>query len=639
MAVPYLQIDNLTKSFGDLVLFENVSLGIAEGQRVGLIAKNGSGKTTLLNIIAGKEGYDSGNIVFRRDLRVDYLEQDPQYPEELTVLEACFHHGNSTVELIKEYERCMETEGHPGLENLLARMDQEKAWEYEQKAKQILSQLKIRNFDQKVKQLSGGQLKRVALANALITEPDLLILDEPTNHLDLDMTEWLEDYLRRTNLSLLMVTHDRYFLDRVCSEIIEIDNQQIYQYKGNYSYYLEKRQERIESKSVEIERANNLYRTELDWMRRMPQARGHKARYREDAFYELEKVAKQRFNTDNVKLEVKASYIGSKIFEADHLFKSFGDLKILDDFSYIFSRYEKMGIVGNNGTGKSTFIKILMGQVKPDSGTVDIGETVRFGYYSQDGLQFDEQMKVIDVIQDIAEVIELGNGKKLTASQFLQHFLFTPETQHSYVYKLSGGERRRLYLCTILMRNPNFLVLDEPTNDLDIITLNVLEEYLQNFKGCVIVVSHDREFLDGLVDKVYEFGNQRVVEHLGGIYEFLEKKKMDNLRELERSTQAASLAADTDVQPTQNKLSYEARKEQSKAIKKVEKAVAEAENKITELENYIAAIEARLATPEGASDTSLYNDYSSLKKELPDTMDTWTELTMELEELNEKASR
>ena len=484
MAVPYLQIDNLTKSFGDLVLFENISFGIAEGQRVGLIAKNGSGKTTLLNIIAGKEGYDSGNIVFRRDLRVDYLEQDPQYPEELTVLEACFHHGNSTVELIKEYERCMETEGHPGLENLLARMDQEKAWEYEQKAKQILSQLKIRNFDQKVKQLSGGQLKRVALANALITEPDLLILDGPTNHLDLDMTEWLEDYLRRTNLSLLMVTHDRYFLDRVCSEIIEIDNQQIYQYKGNYSYYLEKRQERIEAKSVEIERANNLYRTELDWMRRMPQARGHKARYREDAFYELEKVAKQRFNNDNVKLEVKASYIGSKIFEADHLFKSFGDLKILDDFSYIFARYEKMGIVGNNGTGKSTFIKILMGQVAPDSGTVDVGETVRFGYYSQDGLQFDEQMKVIDVVQDIAEVIELGNGKKLTASQFLQHFLFTPETQHSYVYKLSGGERRRLYLCTILMRNPNFLGLDEPTNDLDIITLNVLEEYLQNFKGC-----------------------------------------------------------------------------------------------------------------------------------------------------------
>lgn len=508
MAVPYLQVDNLTKSFGDLVLFENISFGIAEGQRVGLIAKNGSGKTTLLNIISGKEGHDSGSIVFRRDLRVDYLEQDPQYPEELTVLEACFHHGNSTVELIKEYERCMETEGHPGLEDLLARMDQEKAWEYEQKAKQILSQLKIRNFDQKVKQLSGGQLKRVALANALITEPDLLILDEPTNHLDLDMTEWLEEYLRRTNLSLLMVTHDRYFLDRVCSEIIEIDNQQLYQYKGNYSYYLEKREERIEAKSVEIERANNLYRTELDWMRRMPQARGHKARYREDAFYELEKVAKQRQRNDNVKLEVKASYIGSKIFEADHLSKSFGDLKILDDFSYIFSRYEKMGIVGNNGTGKSTFIKILMGLVKPDGGTIDIGETVRFGYYSQDGLQFDEQMKVIDVVQDIAEVIELGNGKKLTASQFLQHFLFTPETQHSYVCKLSGGERRRLYLCTVLMRNPNFLVLDEPTNDLDIITLNVLEEYLQSFKGCVIVVSHDRYFMDKVVDHLLVFNGQ-----------------------------------------------------------------------------------------------------------------------------------
>ena len=356
MAVPYLQVDNLTKSFGDLVLFENISFGIAEGQRVGLIAKNGSGKTTLLNIISGKEGHDSGSIVFRRDLRVDYLEQDPQYPEELTVLEACFHHGNSTVELIKEYERCMETEGHPGLEDLLARMDQEKAWEYEQKAKQILSQLKIRNFDQKVKQLSGGQLKRVALANVLITEPDLLILDEPTNHLDLDMTEWLEEYLNRGTLSLLMVTHDRYFLDRVCSEIIEIDNKQIYSYKGNYSYYLEKRQERIEATNAEIARANNLYRTELEWMRRMPQARGHKARYREEAFYELEKVAKQRTYDSNVKLDVKASYIGSKIFEADHLYKSFGDLKILNDFSYIFARYEKMGIVGNNGTGKSTFI-------------------------------------------------------------------------------------------------------------------------------------------------------------------------------------------------------------------------------------------------------------------------------------------
>ncbi len=532
--VSYLQVDGLTKSFGDLILFKDISFGIAEGQRVGLIAKNGAGKTTLLNILSGKEGYDGGNIVYRRDLKVAYLEQDPHYPEELTVLEACFHHGNSTVELIKEYEKCMEKEGHPGLEELLIRMEHEKAWDYERQAKQILSQLKIRDFNQKVKHLSGGQLKRVALANTLITEPDLLILDEPTNHLDLDMTEWLEEYLQRANLSLLMVTHDRYFLDRVCSEILEIDNRQVYQYKGNYTYYLEKREERVNAVTVEIERANNLYRTELEWMRRMPQARGHKARYREDAFYELEKVAKQRFNNDNVKLDVKASYIGSKIFEAEHLFKSFGDLKILDDFSYIFSRYEKMGIVGNNGTGKSTFIKMLMGEVQPDSGTIDIGETVRFGYYSQDGLQFDDQLKVIDVVQNIAEVIELGNGKKLTASQFLQHFLFTPETQHSYVYKLSGGERRRLYLCTVLMRNPNFLVLDEPTNDLDIVTLNVLEEYLQNFKGCVIVVSHDRYFMDKVVDHLLVFNGQGDIRDFPGNYShYRDWKEMRDLRQKE----------------------------------------------------------------------------------------------------------
>ena len=515
---PYLQVENLTKSFGDLVLFNGISFGIAEGQRIGLIAKNGSGKTTLLNILAGKEGYDEGKITFRRDLRVGYLEQSPKYPEELTVLEACFYHGNSTVELIKEYERCMETPGNPGMDELLVRMEHEKAWDYERRAKQILSQLKIRDFSQKIGHLSGGQLKRVALANILITEPDLLILDEPTNHLDLDMTEWLEEYLNRGSLSLLMVTHDRYFLDRVCSEIIEIDNRQLYSYKGNYSYYLEKRQERIEATNAEIARANNLYRTELEWMRRMPQARGHKARYREEAFYELEKVAKQRTYDANVKLDVKASYIGSKIFEADHLCKRFGNLKILDDFSYIFARYEKMGIVGNNGTGKSTFIKILMGLEKPDSGTLDIGETVRFGYYSQEGLQFNEQMKVIDVITDIAEVIELGNGKRLTASQFLQHFLFTPETQHSYVYKLSGGERRRLYLCTVLMRNPNFLVLDEPTNDLDIVTLQVLEEYLQNFKGCVIVVSHDRYFMDKVVDHLLVFKGQGDIRDFPGNY-------------------------------------------------------------------------------------------------------------------------
>ena len=619
MAVPYLQIDNLTKSFGDLVLFENISFGIAEGQRVGLIAKNGSGKSTLLNIIAGKEGHDSGSIVFRRDLRVDYLPQDPQYPEEMTVIEACFHHGNRTVELIKEYERCMETEGNPGLDELLTRMDQEKAWEYEQKVKQILSQLKIRNFDQKVKQLSGGQLKRVALANALITEPELLILDEPTNHLDLDMTEWLEEYLRRTNLSLLMVTHDRYFLDRVCSEIIEIDNRQVYQYKGNYSYYLEKRQERIDAKNVEIERANNLYRTELDWMRRMPQARGHKARYREEAFYELEKVAKQRVRNDNVKLEVKASYIGSKIFEADHLCKRFGDLKILDDFSYIFSRYEKMGIVGNNGTGKSTFIKILMGQVQPDSGTLDIGETVRFGYYSQDGLQFDEQMKVIDVVQDIAEVIELGNGKRLTASQFLQHFLFTPETQHSYVYKLSGGERRRLYLCTVLMRNPNFLVLDEPTNDLDIITLNVLEEYLQNFKGCVIVVSHDRYFMDKVVNHLLVFNGQGDIRDFPGNYSDY------------RDWKEAKAQQEKEVRKSQEEKTARVRLNDKKKMTYKERLEFEQlEKDIAALEEEKAGIEASLCSGELAVE-----ELTRCSKRLSEVNDLIDEKTMRWLELSE----
>lgn len=619
MVNPYLQIDNLTKSFGDLVLFENLSLGIAEGQRVGLIAKNGTGKTTLLNIIAGKEGYDGGNVVFRRDLKVAYLEQDPKYPAEMTVLEACFYQGNSTVELIKEYERCMETEGHPGLDHLLARMEQEKAWEYEQKAKQILSQLKIRHFDQEIRTLSGGQLKRVALANTLITEPDLLILDEPTNHLDLDMTEWLEEYLRRTNLSLLMVTHDRYFLDRVCSEIIEIDNRQIYQYKGNYSYYLEKRQERVESKNVEIERANNLYRTELEWMRRMPQARGHKAKYREDAFYELEKVAKQAVRNDQVKLEVKASYIGSKIFEADHLCKSFGDLKILDNFSYIFSRYEKMGIVGHNGTGKSTFIKILMGLVKPDRGTLDVGETVRFGYYSQDGLQFDEKMKVIDVVQEIAEVIELGNGKKLTASQFLQHFLFTPETQHSYVYKLSGGERRRLYLCTVLMQNPNFLVLDEPTNDLDIITLNVLEDYLQNFKGCVMVVSHDRYFMDKVVDHLLVFNGQADIRDFPGNY--------SDYRDWKEAREQSKKEAE---KPQEEKVARIRLNDKRKMSFKEKREFELLEKEIAELEAEKAAIEASLC---GGSLT--VDELTEKSKRLPTINQLVDEKTMRWLELSE----
>ena len=617
--IPYLQVENLTKSFGDLVLFDKISFGIAQGQRIGLIAKNGSGKTTLLNILAGKEGYDEGTITFRRDLRVGYLEQAPSYPTGLTVLEACFHHGNSTVELIKEYEECMETPGNPGLEELLGRMEHEKAWDYERKAKQILSQLKIRDFNQKVEHLSGGQLKRVALANVLITEPDLLILDEPTNHLDLDMTEWLEEYLNRGNLSLLMVTHDRYFLDRVCSEIIEIDNKQLYSYKGNYSYYLEKRQERIDATNAEIARANNLYRTELEWMRRMPQARGHKARYREEAFYDLEKVAKQRTYDSNVKLDVKASYIGSKIFEADHLCKSFGSLKILDDFSYIFARYEKMGIVGNNGTGKSTFIKILMGLEKVDSGTLDIGETVRFGYYSQDGLQFDEQMKVIDVITAIAEVIELGNGKRLTASQFLQHFLFTPETQHSYVYKLSGGERRRLYLCTVLMKNPNFLVLDEPTNDLDIVTLQVLEEYLKNFKGCVIVVSHDRYFMDKVVDHLLVFKGQGDIRDFPGNYSDYRDWK---LARAEHEKEAAK--------PKEEKTQRVRLNDKRRLTFKERKEMEQLETEIAALEDEKKSIEEALC-----SGTLSVDELTEKSKRLPLLNDELDEKSMRWLELSE----
>jgi len=538
--ISYLQVDGLTKSFGDQILFENISFGIAEGERIGLIAPNGTGKTTLLNILSGKEDYDSGSVVYRRDLKVGYLPQDPQYPAGLTVLEACFHSESETVKLIAEYENAMASGDHSNLEDILHRMDHLKAWDYEQKAKQILSELKIRNFDQKVEQLSGGQLKRVALANVLISEPELIILDEPTNHLDLEMTEWLEGYLNRSRLSLLMVTHDRYFLDRVCNEIIEMDRRNLYTYKGNYSYYLEKREERMMAQNAEIDRASNLLRKELEWMRRQPQARATKAKSRIDAFYKLEEKAKQQRAAGDVKLDVKASYIGSKIFEIEHLYKSFGDLKIVEDFDYVFSRYEKMGIVGNNGTGKSTFIKMLMGDVAPDSGKIDIGETVKFGYYSQDGLKFDDQMKVIDVVREVAEVIDLGGGNKLTASQFLQHFLFAPETQYNFVYKLSGGEKRRLYLCTVLMQNPNFLVLDEPTNDLDIVTLNVLEDYLSSFKGCVIVVSHDRYFMDKVVDHLMVFeGNARLKDFPGNYTDYREWKELKEKEEKQLQTEKA----------------------------------------------------------------------------------------------------
>lgn len=486
--IPYLDVQNLSKRFGAQVLFENISFSIAEGQRVGLIAQNGTGKSTLLAMLTGREGKDGGEMVYHNGLRVGFLEQSPQFEPTESVLDACFNH-----------------EGNP--DKIL-------------KAKQVLTQLHITNLQQPMGELSGGQQKRVALANVLVTEPDLIILDEPTNHLDLDMIEWLEGYLNRGNKTLLMVTHDRFFLDRVCNIILELDNHTLYTYRGNYAYYLEKRQARIDNARAELARANNLYRKELEWMRRMPQARGHKARYREEAFYDLEAKAKQRIEERQLRLKASNVYIGSKIFECQYVSKAFApDKIILKDFYYNFARFEKMGIVGNNGTGKSTFIKMLLGLVSPDSGRFDIGETVRFGYFSQDGLQFDVQQKVIDVITDIAEEIDLGGGRRMTASQFLQYFLFTPEQQHNFVYKLSGGERRKLYLCTILMRNPNFLVLDEPTNDLDIQTLQVLEEYLQDFPGCVIIVSHDRYFMNKVVDHLLVFKGQGEVQDFPGNYE------------------------------------------------------------------------------------------------------------------------
>lgn len=498
--IPYLDVQNLTKSFGAQVLFKDISFSIAEGQHVGLVAQNGTGKSTLLSILTGKEGYDSGSIIYRNDLRVGMLEQSPHFDPEESVLDACFNH-----------------EGNP--ERLL-------------KAKQILTMLKLYDLDQPMGQLSGGQQKRVALANVLILEPDFLILDEPTNHLDLEMIEWLEGYLSRGNKTIFMVTHDRYFLDNVCNTILELDNNTIYTYRGNYSYYLEKRQERIDNTRAEIARANNLYRTELEWMRRMPQARGHKARYREEAFYELEAKAKQRIEERQVRLKSSSVYIGSKIFECQYVSKRFDDKIILNDFYYNFSRFEKMGIVGNNGTGKSTFVKMLLGEVAPDSGKFNIGETVRFGYFSQEGLKFRDDQKVIDIITDIADYIDLGGGKHMTASQFLNYFLFSPEQQHNYVYKLSGGEKRKLYLCTVLMKNPNFLVLDEPTNDLDIQTLQILEEYLQDFPGCVIVVSHDRYFMDKVVDHLLVFKGEGEIQDFPGNYtQFRDFQKMKSKEE------------------------------------------------------------------------------------------------------------
>jgi len=599
---PYLDVQHLSKSFGALQLFQDISFSIGEGQRVGLIARNGTGKSTLLSILAGKEGYDSGDMVFRRDLKVGFLEQSPVFDADESVLDACFNHQGEEEKVLK--------------------------------AKQVLTQLKIKDLTQKMGQLSGGQQKRVALANVLLTEPDLLILDEPTNHLDLEMIEWLEGYLQRGNKTLLMVTHDRFFLDRVCSVILELDDHTIYTYRGNYAYYLEKRQERIDNRRAEIARANNLYRTELDWMRRMPQARGHKARYREEAFYELERVAKQRIEERQIRLKASNVYIGSKIFECQYISKSFSNAQsevvILKDFYYNFSRFEKMGIVGNNGTGKSTFVKMLLGQVPVDEGRIVVGDTVRFGYFSQEGLQFDEQMKVIDVVRDIAEYVDLGSGKKLSASQLLQYFLFTNEQQYNYVYKLSGGERRKLYLCTVLMRQPNFLVLDEPTNDLDIVTLQILEEYLQDFPGCVIVVSHDRYFMDKVVDHLLVFKGQGEVKDFPGNYtqyrEWAALKDAANGKSSEtsktNSTSLASTTSKTHNRDTKRRLSYKEKRE------------------MEQLEKDIAALEAEQKQIEEAlcGGTTSVDEITAMSKRLPQLKDELDEKSMRWLELAEVES-
>lgn len=596
MAVPYMDVQNLSKRFGAQVLFNRINFSIAEGQRVGLVAQNGTGKSTLLSVITGKEGKDEGDIIFKNDLRLGYLEQSPAFAPEETVLEACFNHRGDPEKILK--------------------------------AKQILTQLKITNLEKPMGQLSGGQQKRVALANVLITEPDLLILDEPTNHLDLEMIEWLEGFLRRGNKTLFMVTHDRFFLDRVCNLILELDNRTIYTYRGNYSYYLEKRQERIDNTRAEIARANNLYRTELEWMRRMPQARGHKARYREDAFYELQAKAKQRIEERQIRLKAGSVYIGSKIFECQYVSKSFNDgnnaagtqseTVILKDFYYNFARFEKMGIVGNNGTGKSTFIKMLLGLVKPDSGRFDIGETVRFGYFSQEGLKFRDDQKVIDVITDVADYIDLGGGRHMTASQFLQYFMFTPEQQHNHVYKLSGGEKRKLYLCTVLMRNPNFLVLDEPTNDLDIQTLQVLEEYLQDFPGCVIVVSHDRYFMDKVVDHLLVFKGDGVVKDFPGNYtQFREYSQLQS-KEAAEETKTKEAPKKDYRHETKRKMTFKEKREFEQLEKDIEA-----------LEKEQAAIEQDLCSGGLSVDelTEKSKRLPILKEELDEKGMRWLELS------------
>ena len=617
-----LQIENISKSFGDLVLFNDISFTIEERQRIGLIACNGKGKSTLLKVIAGEEPHEGGKITMRNDIRVGYLEQEPDFDGELTVIEACLRRNSEKADIIARYEAAIEAGDHSNLQHLMEEMDRLQAWDYENRAKQVLTKLKIKNVNQPIKELSGGQKKRVALAAVLIEEPELMILDEPTNHLDLEMVEWLEEYLARMSGSLLMVTHDRYFLDNVCNEIIEIDDRRVYRYKGNYSYFLQKREERLQNLAAETARARNLMRKELDWMRRQPQARAHKAKYRIDAFYKLEEKAAAMRDDSKVSLEIKSQYIGNKIFVLKALSKAFGSKVITKDFYYTFARYEKLGIVGNNGTGKSTFIKMLLGRTAPDSGTIEVGETVKWGYYSQDGLSFNEQMKVIDVVKNIAEVIPVA-GKMLTASQFLQHFLFSPEKQHSYVYKLSGGEKRRLYLCTVLMANPNFLVLDEPTNDLDIETLQILEEYLCDFKGCVIVVSHDRYFMDKVVDHIFVFNGEGDIKDFPGNYSDWRDWR------IEEKAAAAKEAAEKAAKNAPPKQSYRTETKRKLTFKE-RKEYEGLEEEIMMLEEEKASIEEAMSS--GTLDNDTLLKHSMRIQEVIELIDKKTDRWVELSE-------
>ncbi len=622
--INYLQVEGLAKSYGDATLFENLSFTVGEGERIGLIARNGAGKSTLLNIISAGEDYEAGRITFRRDLRVAYLVQEPDFPADITVLEACFRGENPILKVISQYERALISEDNKLIESAISQMDALHAWDYESKIKQILSRLKINEYDKLIGQLSGGQLKRVALANALIIEPELLILDEPTNHLDLDVTMWLEEYLKSSRMALLMVTHDRYFLDRVCNRILEIDEYKMFSYRGNYSYYLEKREERKAAAAQQRESDENLFRKELDWMRRQPQARATKARSRIESFYELEERLKHEREQGAVKINAKSTYIGKKIFEVKNLSKSYGSKCLIKDFSYLFSRYEKMGIVGENGVGKSTFLKMLMGEVAPDSGTIDIGQTVKFGYYSQGGINFNDQDKVIDVVTRIAESVDMGDGHTLTASQLLQHFLFEPKVQHNFVGRLSGGERRRLYLCTVLMQSPNFLVLDEPTNDLDIMTLQVLEDYLEKFSGCVIVVSHDRYFMDRVASHLMIFeGEGRTKDFPSSYSDYLVWRELKHQDEEAKATKSTPppVATKREKTNTQKRLSFNEKRE-----------LEALDKEIPDLENQKAEIEQQLS-----SGTLSVEELTRLSAQVGDIIELIDEKSMRWLELSEKA--